>query len=74
MKKILPILLCASLVFAIGVAVSYRNTSYLGYDNTRMFYADNEKIIIMDNEINYKELKNKAEKILKNTSDLSMPI
>ena len=74
MKKILPILLCAALAFTIGVTVSYRNTSYLGYDDTRMFYADNEKIIIMDNEINYKELKNRAEKILKNTSDLSMPI
>lgn len=63
MKKIVSIMLLASLVLVAGVCVAYYNTSSLGYDNNNIIVINNNEIKLLDYNIKYKDIKDKVDKL-----------
>ncbi|MBR3148851.1 MAG: hypothetical protein IKF64_01670 [Eubacterium sp.] len=67
--KQLKILTLASAAFIICILIAYHNTSSLGYDKHDIIYYDSEGVDIMDYHIEYKDIKNKIDKISKLAPD-----
>lgn len=63
MKKEVRILALATIALAIGITVSYYNTSSLGYDNANIISFDTEKINLFDYHIRYDDIEKYYEKI-----------
>lgn len=56
MKKEVRILTLATIALAIGITVSYYNTSSLGYDNANILSFDTEQINLFDYYIRYDDI------------------
>ncbi|MGN0532645.1 MAG: hypothetical protein ACI4IN_07605 [Eubacterium sp.] len=56
MKKEVRILTLATIALAIGITVSYYNTSSLGYDNANILSFDTEQINLFDYHIRYDDI------------------
>ena len=63
MKKEVRILALATIALAIGITVSYYNTSSLGYDNANIISFDTEQINLFDYHIRYDDIEKYYEKI-----------
>ena len=59
--KQFKILVAASLVFVVCIAVAYHNTASLGYGRQYIIVYDSQGVDIMDWHIDYYELKEKYE-------------
>ncbi|MBQ9530694.1 MAG: hypothetical protein IJR70_01335 [Eubacterium sp.] len=66
MKKTGIIILLSVLMLNIGVAVAYKNTKQLLYDNSRIISFSSESVSIYDYNIDYKDIRKTANNI-KNT-------
>ena len=56
MKRVISILMLSALCICAGFAVSYYNTSSLGYDNANILSFNDEEIRIFDVYINYNSI------------------
>ena len=74
MKKVVRILLTATLVFCIGGAVAYYNTSSFGYGSATLFRAEKDGIQVLDFSISYQQMKEAYEQIAQFLPDKKITI
>ncbi|MCM1286348.1 MAG: hypothetical protein NC213_08965 [Acetobacter sp.] len=65
-RKIVLIILTATIIFFAGTSIAYYNTKTFGFDeNAKVISRDDEKIVIMDYEINLKNFDKSIDKFIK---------
>ncbi len=67
--KPFQIILCASVLFVIGILVAYHNTASLGYGKDYLIYYDDEGFEFMEQRIDYKDVREKVRKITEYVPD-----